>query len=494
MSIAELILPAIRWNVEHGFERERPAIDQAIELGVGGFIIFGGPAEEVRALCGELRRRAGIPLLIGADLERGAGQQFAGATGLPPLAALGALRDERAVRAAAALTAREARSIGINWVFGPVCDLDILPENPIVGTRAFGGEPQRVGEMALAWIRACQDQRVLACAKHFPGHGRTTVDSHATLPMVDASRELLSATDLVPFRAAVNAEVASIMSAHVSYPALDPGGAPATLSPAILTKLLRDEMGFRGLVVTDALIMEGVRTGLPAEEAEGEVAVRAIQAGCDVLCYPTDPERVVSALEQAVKSGPLSVERVDQSLSRRTHWARWADVGMEDQQHVELGDEKARRFAEEVAGRTIVLCRGERAVLKTPVDVIVVDDDVGGPYPPPSREPFFETLRRGGLQVRRVEEPSADATSPVVIALFGDIRAWKGRAGYSAESREAVNRACAAARARRREPIVVQFSHIRLAAEVPGASTLVCAWGGERAMQEAAARRLVAGL
>ncbi|MEX0908473.1 MAG: glycoside hydrolase family 3 N-terminal domain-containing protein, partial [Gemmatimonadaceae bacterium] len=254
--IRQLLLPAIRWDANAGYENERASIEQALELGVGGFALFGGEVEEVAKLTSELRERSGIPLLIGSDLERGAGQQFQGATGLPPLAAIGWLDDVDAVRRAARITAREARAVGVNWIYAPVADVDLEPDNPIIGTRAFGGDVARVARDVAAWIEACQAEGVLACAKHFPGHGRTTADSHATLPTVSLAAKELRATDFVPFESAIRAKVASIMSAHIAFPALDPSGTPATLSKRILGDILRDELGFGGLVVTDAMIME----------------------------------------------------------------------------------------------------------------------------------------------------------------------------------------------------------------------------------------------
>src|SRR6266513_6277701 len=263
--IAELFYPAIRWEDSRGYEGQRDAIENALALGVGGFILFGGPAEQVAALTEHLHSKSRNALLIGADLERGAGQQFAGETALPPLAAIASLEDVQAIRRAAAVTAREARELGINWIYAPDCDIDVEPNNPIIGTRSFGNDPEQVGEYAGGWIDACQAEGVLACAKHFPGHGRTTVDSHKELPSVGTSAETLRATDIVPFRRAIERGVASVMSAHVAFSVFDPSGAPATLSRPILTDLLRDELGFSGLVVTDALIMEGVLGGGEAE-------------------------------------------------------------------------------------------------------------------------------------------------------------------------------------------------------------------------------------
>jgi beta-glucosidase-like glycosyl hydrolase len=182
-SLARLVFPALRWR-RGSFAHERAKIGQALAAGVGGFIVFGGTREAVATLTSDLRQQAGRPLLIGADLERGAGQQVRGLTELPPAAALGSLDDLDATHVAALITATEALSVGINWAFAPVCDLDVEPENPIIQTRSFGADPQRVGEQAAVWVRGCQEHGVLACAKHYPGHGRTTQDSHATVPRV----------------------------------------------------------------------------------------------------------------------------------------------------------------------------------------------------------------------------------------------------------------------------------------------------------------------
>jgi len=192
MTVSRLIFPAIRWRDDTGFDHEWEAIGQALALGVGGFIIFGGPAESVLALTQRLRREAGRPLLLAADLERGAGQQFDGLTQFPPPRALTALDRLEVTRWAGAVTAHEARGVGINWVFAPVADLDLLPDNPIIQTRAFAAEPELAARHVAAWIEGCQGAGALACAKHYPGHARTTTDSHITLPVVSATREQLA--------------------------------------------------------------------------------------------------------------------------------------------------------------------------------------------------------------------------------------------------------------------------------------------------------------
>jgi beta-glucosidase-like glycosyl hydrolase len=478
MSVANLVVPAIRWDPVHGYANARPVIERGLELGVGGFILFGGEQDAVRQLTKELRSRSRVPLLIAADLERGVGQQIAGATGLPPLAAIASLNDPDAVRRAGRLTAREARTLGINWDYAPVCDVDLAPDNPVLGTRSFGSDPHRVASLAATWIRACQAEGVLACAKHFPGHGRTHTDSHHELPVVEASRRELLEVDLLPFRVAIEAGVASIMTAHVAYPALDVSGVPATMSREILQWLLRQQMRFDGLIVTDALVMGGALAGRSEEEA----AVAALQAGCDLLLCPRDLEAVIRALERALEAHELSAEQVQQSLRRRLKWAQWASPPNEYRKPSAADI----AWGAQLADRVVRMVRGVRPPLRPPLEVVVIDDDVGDP-PPPPRDPFLATLTHGGWEVRRVPAPTGEPGRATLIALFGEARPWKGRAGYAPETRAAVERACAAAP----DALVMQFGHPRLIRELPAARAIATAWGGEPAMQQAAARWLL---
>ncbi|MEK6597455.1 MAG: glycoside hydrolase family 3 N-terminal domain-containing protein, partial [Gemmatimonadota bacterium] len=191
MNPARLVFPALRWTAETGFQHEMAVARAALEWGAGGFILFGGTTDAVRELTTTLRREAGRPLLIAADLERGAGQQVRGLADLPPPLALSAIHDPAVIRGAGLLTGLQARSVGINWVLAPVADLDLEPENPIVQSRAFGDDPAQVSNAVADWIAGCEASGVLACAKHFPGHGRTRTDSHDVCPVVTGAREEL---------------------------------------------------------------------------------------------------------------------------------------------------------------------------------------------------------------------------------------------------------------------------------------------------------------
>ncbi len=465
MNIGRLVMPALRWRDGSGYAHEEPVIATALEIGAGGFIIFGGNGPAVTALTARLRQRAGRPLLVASDLERGAGQQFDGLTQFPPPRAIASLERLDVTRWAAEVTAGEALGAGINWVFAPVADLDNLAANPIVQTRAFGADPLMVAEHVVAWIEGCQGRGALACAKHYPGHGRTTVDSHIALPAAQASREELEAEGH-PFRAAIGAGVASLMTAHVAYPALDASGLPATLSAPILADLRRT--GFQGLVVTDALIMEGALAG----RTEARAAVDALAAGADILLYPNDPRAVVAAVEQALASGVLPRERVAQAIARFD-----AAVAGAGQPRAAPGP---RPFASAAALADALVDRNAPPGLprlRRPLELVTVDDDLGGPYPPTPADTVERTLRQLGV-------PLGPGGSRVVLA-FAEPRAWKGRAGLGDASLAALRAAGSAA-------ATLVFGHPRLADELPSRGPVLVAWHRQRLMQEAAARWLAA--
>jgi beta-glucosidase len=466
---ADLVLPAIRWDAQHGFETAQPMIDRALAHGVGGFIIFGGEKVAVSTLTQRLRAASKRPLLIAADLERGAGQQVSGLTSLPPLLALAGL-GEAVVREAARITALEARDVGINWALAPVCDLDIEPENPIVQTRSFGADSDSVGHFAAVWVEACQASGVLACAKHFPGHGRTTTDSHSELPVVDASRQMLE-RDLLPFRRAVAAGVAGVMTAHVAYPALDPTRAPATHSRAILQDVLRGDLFFNGLTVTDALIMEGARHGA----SEGEGAVRALLSSCDLLLYPHDLDGVLAALAEAGKGQGGEFRDVAARAAARRERALSQAAPPRPLAAADASWHKSR--GHQIAIACLRWLRGGPPTRRRAVSVEIVDDDAGGPYALPPRSTFAEELQQRGAELR----PRGDR----LVLVFADVKSWKGRAGLSAASRERLAGLLT-------EPsTVILFGHPRRLEDIPGEHPVLCAWSGDEMMQRAAAKRFL---
>lgn len=502
---ARLVLAAVRLDREDPEEAGAGAL-AALEEGVGGFVLFGGTCEEVRALTGRLRSTADRPLWIAADLERGAGQQFRGAAALPPPAALASHPSaEEAVRLAGRLTALEARALGVNWALAPVLDLDVEPRNPIVGTRSFGADPERVARLGKVWMEACQDSGVAACAKHFPGHGRTTTDSHVELPRVDAPRERLE-EDLLPFRA-VAGEVAGVMTAHVAYPGLGCEG-PATLSPGVLGTLLRGELGFRGLVVTDALVMAGLGgAGETGAATEGWRAVRALRAGCDLLLYPSDPALTARTLRQAAASDSDLAVRVEGASARSEEvLARFdaaapgaASAGSATRSPGSAAQASLPElplFRPDAPGLTSLAAAcvrpqapGGEAEAEAGVDrwldaaggrarVVAVRDDPGGPAEPPGRALVEELDRRGWRAELRGSEPMG---GPLLVLVEATPRAWKGRAGLSDEARRRLRELLEAGDPA--YPVVLGHPRILSAEGLTG----LCAWSSEPVMERGAA-------
>ena len=294
------------------------------EFNLGGVVYFAwtGSVKDPQQIAGlsnglqqaALGSGAGVPLLISTDQEQGVVTRFGPpATPFPGSMALGAGRSIDDARVAAAITGRELAAVGINQDYAPVADVNVNPLNPVIGVRSFSSDPDLVAELVAAQVAGYQlDAGVVACAKHFPGHGDTATDSHTALPSIDHTRAEWQDVDAPPFLAAIAADIDSIMTAHILVPSLDPSGDPATLSAPIMTGVLRGELGYRGVIVTDSLEMAGVRQ----KYGDAEVAVRAIEAGADVLLMPAQPILARQALLDAVASGRLTERRLDESLER----------------------------------------------------------------------------------------------------------------------------------------------------------------------------------
>lgn len=281
-------------------------------LQLGGIIIAGGSPIDIAVKLNYLQRRSTLPLLIAADLEGGSAFRFNGGTPFPTNMGIAAGGTELDAYEVGRVTALEGRAVGVHMAFAPVADVNNNPANPIINTRSFGEDPNRVATLVAATVRGIQEHGMLATVKHFPGHGDTGTDSHIALPVIPYGFLRLDSIEFVPFRAAVRVGVGAVMSAHIAMPGLDSGlNRAASLSPAIVTGVLRDSLAFRGIVVTDALNMGGVST-----DGGASASVRALLAGADLLLQPADPRAALDSLEQAYRDGRISIERIDVSLRR----------------------------------------------------------------------------------------------------------------------------------------------------------------------------------
>jgi beta-N-acetylhexosaminidase len=362
--VAQLVVPWLGGNYmaldDSAFQIATRWVDS---LEVGGIIISVGSPYDIAAKLNTLQRRSKLPLLISADLEWGAAMRVVGATAFPYIMAAGATGDARDAYTIGRVAAREGRAVGIHVNFAPDADVNNNPLNPIINTRSFGEDPRAVARLVRGYVRGLQDNGMLATLKHFPGHGDTDADSHLGLPTIRVDYARLDSVELVPFRAGIEAGAQVVMSAHIAFPAFT-GETPATLSAAMLTGVLRDSLKFKGLVVTDALQMGAI----VAKYGAGEAAVRAFEAGSDLLLMPADPDSAIGSMLVALQSGRLTTARLDSSVSRVLAIKR--QLGLFERRTVPLdsiarivGSKSFQDAADDIAQRSLTLVRDTSGIV-----------------------------------------------------------------------------------------------------------------------------------
>ncbi len=481
------------------------------ELHVGGFINVtqGSPLGYVKSqayptavLTNQLQSKAKLPLLFGADFERGTAMRLNEGTSFPTAMALAAGGNPKDAYAMGKTTALEARAVGIQWIYAPVADVNNNPGNPIINTRSFGENPARVAEFVSEFIRGVQENGGIATAKHFPGHGDTASDSHIDLPVIKADRERLDHLELVPFRAAIAAGVGSIMTGHLSVPALEPDpNTPATLSPRILTDLLRKQLGFEGLVVTDAMDMGGITV----RYAPGDAAVRAFVAGADALLMPPVPEAAYDALLAAAKSGEITEERLDASV-RRILLAK-AKLGLDknrlvdvDALNAKFGRTAWQTEAQEISDRGITMLRDTPRQL--PLDgtkptraLLVSLYSDPEPYPGEDLERELRARCDSLIALRAdtkfakadtLKLPSTDQYDVVILALFVRVSDRKGDVDVPANQLPLIDQIYKAGK----PVITVGLGSPYLIEKFPQAETWLSAFGISDVAQISVARAL----
>ena len=486
-------------------------LHQVEENHIGGMIVgasrgpLGIERSQVYAtavITNELQRRSKVPLLLGADFESGTGMRLDEGTSFPSAMALAATGDPKVAYTVGKIIALEARASGVHWIFAPDADVNDNPDNPIINVRSFGEDPKTVAEYVTQFIRGVQENGAIATAKHFPGHGNVSVDSHLALAVVPGDREELNGTELVPFRAAIAAGVDSIMPGHLAVPALEPdANTPATLSRNILTKLLRDEMKFHGLIVTDAMDMGGVTTLY----APGEAAVRSVEAGADVLLMPPVPDAAMAGLEAAVHSGRISVARIDESVRRIL--AAKARLSLDKNRFVDVAHINENfappaydSLAQGIADRGVTLLRDSAKLLPLestrPMRMLLValsaDPD---PFPGETIEPEIRprvdslTVLRADTQFKPVTTltlPKPDTYDLAIAALFVRVADRKGNVGFPEEQRAFVNQLLAQGK-----PVVIaSFGSPYLIERFPNAPTFLAEFSTNDVSQRAAARAM----
>jgi len=482
---------------------------------VGGFIVSVGSPLDIATKTNALQRLSRIPLTFSADFETGAGFRvrggyfvpnaidLGGATVFPLQMALGASRDTALAYEVGRVTATEGRALGIHVAFGPVLDVNNNPANPVIGARSFSEDPHLTARLGASLVRGVQEHGMMATGKHFPGHGDTETNSHLELSTVTASRARLDSVELVPFRAAIAAGVGAIMTYHGILPALDSSGVPATLSPRVLSGLLRESLAYRGVLITDAMDMAGVLRQFGAAEA----ARRAVSAGADVLLMPSDVPATIDAVVAGVQQGRYDEQRIDASARRLLELKRQFSLDRArfvnlDSVRVVVGDTSHGALARRVAERGIVLVkdslRSVPLVARRTARVLSITyarrTDLGAGVG------LNGELRRG-YDSLRTEFVSSDDVAPdfqrllsiadsvdvVLLGSYVNISSTSATAGAPRAFVEFV----AKLQARNARTVLISFGTPYLLQQTPSVSTYMIAWGSSQASQQASARALL---
>ncbi len=512
-------------NRDPDYLRVRNAI---AEEHIGGLILFHGKAEAAAKLLNEYQGLSRLPLLVSSDIERGVGQILEGGSEFPTNMALGATFHPEFTQVQGKITAIEARAVGIHVAYAPVADVNSNPDNPIINIRSYGEDPNWVARFVEGYIQGVQENDVLATAKHFPGHGDTAEDSHARLPVLDITRDRFNRVESIPFRKAIEGKVAQIMSAHIAFPELtQKEKIPATLSREILTGLLRDEMGFEGLIVTDALNMAGVADHF----SEGEMAVLAIEAGVDILLYPKSAKVVVDSLEKAVESGRISKRRIEESVLKILNAKK--DLGLFNQRTVQLekvlgrlNTKESCQSALEVARASITLICPDKEFVpfkgiesqpnkplanirtaqcsgvswfplsrKSPIQLVIYDEDNSNNV----GESLISELSRRDSSFNKPIIATPDNISPskgsldrldgdktFVIGIFSRIASWKEQSGLNPKMIESIHHLLN----KHPKTLVISFASPYIYNELQAPDMFICTYSSTRLSQIACVEAL----
>lgn len=498
---------------------------QVVENKVGGIIVFVGGVYDTVHLINRMQELAEIPLLISADFETGVGMRFPDTVNFPWNMAIAATGNPELARRQGAIVGRETRALGVHQVFAPVIDVNNNAENPVINVRSYGENADDVSRFGIAFMEGMQSEKVLATAKHFPGHGDTAVDSHRGLPVINFSRERLEKTEFVPFRALINAGIGSVMISHISMPQLDNTKVeplkqsvkasytesevitegttiPATLTSKIITDILKKDMKFEGLVVTDAMDMSGLTLYFNQEEG----SVRAILAGNDVLLKPSNADAAIRGVREAVKSGRISEERLNESVRKVLAWKY--QLGLSERQltaidsiDTTVSSQATRQLTEDIAEDAITLVKNEENALpvKSGTNAVVLaitngeDRNFVG-------NPLVSTLRANGLKVERIaiDERStpqeienainkSKAAEVVIAGLYGRVRSGAKNSIGLPEAGEKVLREVL----RGEKPVInIAFGNPYLLRGFPEMKNYIVAYGDMTSLQRASAEAI----
>ena len=472
---------------------------------VGGIWFARTEARKIAEELNAFQALSKYPLLISVDFEKGAGTYVDGGTDLPINMALGATRDPGLVYEAAALTATEARALGVHINFAPVMDVNNNPQNPVINTRSYGEDPKLVAELAAAAIRGYQENGLLATGKHFPGHVNTGVDSHAMFGVVTGNQNEFESVELFPYtKVFQTSRPSSIMSAHLWIRSLDADTVPATLSSNVITNLLRKRLSFDGIVFTDAMVMGGITTRYPFDVA----TVKALQAGCDIILFPGDLEKGIQAVKQAVEQGYLSEERIEESVKRILRAK--TQVGLHKKREIDLakvtervGTEQNYQAAKAIAAQCLTLAKNERGLVPLTsakkILVLTMSNKEGNSMVSRGLVSFPDEVRKlsptatdsrlsDAMTTNEVDQALALAKNAdvVVVSAYINIVLNSGTVELPPAHSAFLTRLI------RENPnvVLISFGNPYIGASVPNIPVYVCTYDNAKALQETAAEAL----
>ncbi len=420
--IGQIIMPRLDFAGSNTLDYAKELVER---YKVGSFIVMRGGCEDTGGAIRELQNVSPIPLILGCDAERGLGQILSGSSVFPFTMALGAIDDESLVYRQARFIADEMRAQGLNMIFAPVLDVNSNPDNPIIGIRSYGDDPSKVSRLGSSFIRGSQDNGIMACAKHYPGHGSSDIDSHIDLPILSRSIEEFLKSDLIPFQEAIRVGVSSIMTAHIAAPRIDENLVPATFSNTLISDVLFHRLEFGGLVISDSFHMEA----LSRYGDEVDMASHALAAGCDIILDPIEPAGLIEGLTTRVKDGRISTARLEEAVKKvLTAKATWLDGPPGT---VLRGENTGLKILDEVARRSVCLLKGGE-LDNDRVKVFVFDVTQASDEP---SKAFVGRLLQAGIQcevevIRRFDAEVPFQIAPgcrqaIICLTYTSVGAWK---------------------------------------------------------------------
>ncbi|MCJ7553346.1 MAG: glycoside hydrolase family 3 protein [Ignavibacteriaceae bacterium] len=497
---AQMIMPAVyRGALNPSSKEYKEIIELVRDYGVGGVVMFQGNSQDQAVMIRHLQSLAKIPLLVSGDYENGLGMRMDDAVSFPHSMALGATNNTDFAYQVGKTIAIEGRKLGINFNLAPVADVNDNPLNPIINIRAYSQDKKMVSLFVNAFIEGSDEGKMLTCVKHFPGHGNTYVDSHDDLPRINSTKEYMLDNEMHPFIEAIENDVKCIMIGHLEVPSLDKNGKiPASLSYPIITELLKDELGFEGLIITDAIDMQAITKYYSQEEA----AVKAVIAGNDIILSPLDPKEVINAIYKAVQEGVINEDRIDESVRKISYAKYWLGLSEQLSSNGYPEFNKQKLLAQKIADESVTLVKNGDSILPlklneySAITNIAITDGIGGLI----TEYFGDLLKKKKYDITALTlsreskqrdydyaRKTALKSDLVIVSSFIRVKAYHGPVDISSVQQEFIQSLVDSGK----KVILISFDNPYLISKFPNAKTYINTYSNTEFSQQAALKALL---